>query len=111
MVAEASMPSEPLITAGFVGENVAEQVLGERPHRKLVGAVTRRMAQASTYSVLELHVGILFAQQRDDLAPELRGFEHVGFVDRGDFLAALACQFKRDVGDALDLRRPSSAWC
>ena len=70
---------------------------------KLVGAVTRRMAQASTYSVLELHVGILFAEQRDDLAPELRGFENVGFVDRGHFLAALARELKSNAGHALDL--------
>jgi hypothetical protein len=35
--------------------------------------------------------------------PELEGFEHVGLVDAGHLLAALARGLERHVGDALDL--------
>jgi hypothetical protein len=40
----------------------------------------------------------------DDVLPELEGLEHVGLVDAGDLLAALARGLEGHVGDALDLR-------
>jgi len=53
--------------------------------------------------VRKLNVRILFRHAADRFAPELRGVEDVGLVDRADGLAALARRLERDAGDALDL--------
>ena len=36
---------------------------------------------------------------RDHLPPQLRGFQHVGFIHRGDKPPSLAGRFKRDPGN------------
>ena len=51
----------------------------------------------------KLDVGIVLRDLCDRLAPETRGVEHVGLVDGGDALAALARGLERDARDTLDL--------
>ena len=47
--------------------------------------------------------GVVLCDLVDDVAPELRGFEHVGFVHAGElFLRAARGEVERDAGDALD---------
>src|SRR5207247_1038540 len=53
--------------------------------------------------VVELDVGVLLVDFGDDVLPELEGLQHVGLVDAGYTLAALARGLEGDVGDALDL--------
>ncbi len=88
--------------AGFVGKNVAEQVFGEH-NVKAGGRGYQAHCAGVNVSVLELHVGIFFPEQRDHLAPELRSFKNVGLIDRGHFLAALASEFECHAADAFDL--------
>jgi hypothetical protein len=52
----------------------------------------------------ELDIGILLANARHHVAPELRGLEYVGLVDRADLAASRPGGAERDVADALDLR-------
>src|ERR1700735_4266625 len=74
---------------GFVGEDVAEEVLGEDDVE-----VARDVHDVHRYGVDELMLkgdgGIVFGDFGDGGAPELRHFEDVGFVDGGDLLAAIA---------------------
>ena len=53
--------------------------------------------------MLERDGGIVLGDFGNGGAPELRDFEDVGFVDGGDFLAALGGEFKGYAGDADDL--------
>ena len=53
--------------------------------------------------MLELDVGIGFRNLGHRLAPQLRGRQHVGLVDRGDLLPAMAGRAEGDMGDPLDL--------
>ena len=39
----------------------------------------------------------------DDVAPQLRGFEHIGLVDRAEFLLAAPRHLEPDARDARDL--------
>ena len=52
--------------------------------------------------MVELNVGVLGRDARDGCAPEHTVFEHVGFVDGREFLAAALGGAKRDVRDAFD---------
>jgi len=55
--------------------------------------------------VLERHVGILRSEPRHSVPPELRRFEHVGFVHREQAPPALPGQVERHPRHPLDLRR------
>ena len=68
---------------GLVGQDVAEHVLGDR-HVEVARAADQVHRRRVDQHVLELHVGKLVAHRRAsrDLAPQARGLEHVGLVDR-----------------------------
>ena len=87
--------------AGLVGEDVAEEVLGEHDVE-----VARDVHDVHRHGVDELmferDVGIVFRDLGDGGAPELRDFEDVGLVDGGDFVAALAGELEGDAGYADD---------
>ena len=53
--------------------------------------------------VLELHVGVGFADLGRDLAPDLHGLEHVRLVDRRHALAALSGDVEGELDDAPNL--------
>ena len=52
---------------------------------------------------VDFHVGIAAGDVLHDLSPEAGGFEYVGLVDEGQFLAALLGLVESKVGDTLDL--------
>ncbi len=87
--------------AGLVGEDVAEEVLGEDDVE-----VARDVHDVHRHGVDELvfecDVGVVLGDFSDGGAPELRDFEDVGLVDGGDFVAAFAGEFEGDAGDADD---------
>ena len=79
--------------AGLVGEDVAEEVLGE-DDVEVAGDVHDVHRHGVDKLVLEGDVGVVLGDFGDGGAPELRDFEDVGLVDGGDFLAALAASSK-----------------
>ena len=85
----------------FVGEDVAEHVFGNhdvealRIQNKLHGGVIDQ-------KVVQFDVRVIFRHFDNDSAPELRGFEDVGFIDRGELFAAFAGEFEAHAGDAFD---------
>ena len=86
----------------FVGQDVAEHVAGHddvkllRRFHQLHGGVVH-------IHVIELHVGVLRMHFGDDVLPKLEGLKHVGLVDAGEPLGALARGLERHVRNALDL--------
>ncbi len=52
---------------------------------------------------VDFYVGIAAGDVLYDLSPEAGGFEDVGLVDEGQFLAALLGLVEGEVGDAFDL--------
>jgi hypothetical protein len=52
--------------------------------------------------MFERHIGIFRRDACDRAAPQTRGFQHIGFVYRGDMLAALARQLEGATRHALD---------
>ncbi len=87
------MPSDPLSTPAS-SERMSPNRFSVSTTSKLVGSVTMRMAQESTYMCSSFTSGIFFAEQRDDLTPELRGFEDVRLVDDVTFLRRLRASSK-----------------
>ncbi len=53
--------------------------------------------------VLERDVGIVGRHLDHDIAPQLRGLQHIGLVDRAEPLAAATRRLESDDGDARDL--------
>ena len=51
----------------------------------------------------QLNIRIFISNFIDDLAPQNRRLQYVGFINRRDFAATLASRFKRDTCDTLDL--------
>ena len=88
--------------ARLVGENVAEEVFchDDVELARVAHELHRRVVDVH---MAKLDVGIVLRDLCDRLAPETRGVEHVGLVDGGDALAALACGLERDARDTLDL--------
>ncbi len=73
--------------AGFIAQDVAEQILGEQH-------VERRRIRDQAHGgevdvqVLQGHVGILPADPAHGVAPELGDLQHVGLVHRGHLAAS-----------------------
>ena len=76
-------PQRPGQHRRLVAEDVAEEVLGD-DRVELGGARDELHRGVVDQQVLELDVGVLGGDPGDHLAPEPRGLEHVGLVDRGD---------------------------
>ena len=87
--------------AGLVGEDVAEEVLGE-DDVEVAGDVHDVHGHGVDELVLEGDVGVVLGDFGDGGAPELGDFEDVGLVDGGDFVAALGGELEGDAGDADD---------
>ncbi len=68
---------------GLVGEDVAEQVLGDH-HVVAVRLGQQQHRHRVDQLVLDRHVGIVGGDALHRAAPQPRGFQHVGLVDRGD---------------------------
>ena len=88
--------------AGLVGEDVAEEVLGE-DDIEVARGVHDVHRHGVDELVLEGDFGVVFGDFGDGGAPELRDFEDVGLVDRGDFFAALGGELEGYAGYADDL--------
>ena len=88
--------------AGFIGKNVAEEILGEHDVE-----VARRVHQVHRAGVdvlvFERDIRILRGDLGDGSAPELGDFQNVRFIDRGNFLPALGRQLKGYAGHAHNL--------
>ena len=97
------MPIEPVSIAAS-SERMSPNMLPVTITSNFFGALHQLHRRVVDVHVVELDVGILGVHLGDDVAPELEGLEHVGLVDAGQLLAALARGLERDVRDALDLR-------
>ena len=82
--------------AGFVRQDVAEQVLGDHDvvAARIEGEVHR---EGVDVLVLERDVGIRLRHLGDRRAPQLRRLEHVGLVDREHLAAAPARELEGDL--------------
>ena len=85
----------------FVGQDVAEEVAGD-DHVELLRRADELHRGVVDVHVRELNVGILRRHSGDDFAPQDRGVEHVGLVDRAELLAAAARGLESDARDAFD---------
>ena len=90
--------------AGFVGEDVSEEVLGE-DHVEVPGDVHDVHRHGVDELVFEGNVGIVLGDLGDGGAPELGDLEYVGLVDGSDFFAALGGELESYAGYANDLVR------
>ena len=82
--AEGSIPSEPVSIAAS-SLRMSPNMFSVTITSNSAGARDELHRGVVDEQVLELDVGVLArATPRDDLAPEPRGLEHVGLVDRGD---------------------------
>ena len=86
---------------GGIRQDIAEHVAGDDDVELL-----RRTYQLHC-CVVDIHVvqrdvRILGVHLGDDLFPELEGLQHVGLVDAGQAVAALAGGLEGDMGDAAD---------
>src|SRR5580704_3434849 len=88
-------------SAGLVGENVAEHVLGEE-HIEIFGALDQRHGGGIYVHVRELDAGIILGAAGYDFSPQAGTLQHIGFVDGENFLAALGCEVEGYASDALD---------
>ena len=88
---------------GLVGEDVAEQVLGE--HDIEVAWTTQQMHRRGVHQhVLQRHAREFVADHPGaDLAPQPRGLEHVRLVHLGDLAAPSLGEAPGHARDALDL--------
>ena len=88
--------------ARLVGEDVAKEIFGHDDVElaRVTHELHRRVVDIH---VAKLDIGVVLRDLCDRLAPETRGVEHVGLVDGGDALAALARGLERDARDTLDL--------
>ena len=82
-LAEGSIPSEPV--------SIADSSLRMSPKRFSVTITSKSAGPRDELhrgvvdeQVVELDVGVVGGDAGDHLAPEARGLEHVGLVDRGD---------------------------
>ncbi len=96
------MPERTGDDAGFVGEDVAEEVLCE-DDVEVAGDVHDVHRHGVDELVLEGDVGVVLCDLGDGGAPELGDLEDVGLVDGGDLLAALAGEFEGYASYADDL--------
>ena len=85
----------------FVGQDVTEEVAGDN-HVELLRRPDELHRGVVDVHVRELDIGILRRHSGDDFAPQDRGVEHVGLVDRAELLAAAARGLESDAGDAFD---------
>ena len=97
------MPIEPVSIAAS-SERMSPNMLPVTTTSNFFGARTSCIAALSTYMWSSATSGYWACDLGDDVLPELEGLEHVGLVDAGQPLAALARRLEGDVGDALDLR-------
>ena len=90
---------------GLVAQDVAEHV-GGHDHVELLGVPNELHGAVVHQHVLELHVSVAFltVDPGHDLAPQLRGLEHVGLVHRGHAPSPPARGVEGHPGDPLDLR-------
>ena len=87
---------------GFVGEDVAEHVF-RHDHVEVARPLQKMHGGRVHQHVLEAHVGKFAGHDPiDHRAPEARGLEHVGLVDRGQFAAAGQRQARRQTHHAFD---------
>jgi hypothetical protein len=86
----------------FVGQDVAEHVLGDDHVEGLRGGHEAHRARIDEL-VLDADARRLGRYLVRDLSPEARRLEHVGLVDRGDELATRGGQAHRETDDAADL--------
>ena len=88
---------------GLVGEDVAEQVLGQH-HIEVARPAQQVHRGRVDQHVVQRHARELVADDTAaHLAPQARGLEHVRFVDLGDPAAASCGEAAGDAGDALHL--------
>ena len=88
---------------GAIGEQVAEQIVGD-DDVELLGLAHQLHGAIVGVHVAELDVGIFgVVQLLHLLAPEHAALHDVGLLDRADLAAALARQLEGDAGDAHDL--------
>ena len=83
-------------------QRIAEHIAGN-DHVKTLGRLDQLHGSVVHVHVVQRHVWVLEAHLSHHVFPELEGFQHVGLVDTGHALAALAGRLEGDVGDALDL--------
>ena len=95
---------------GGVGQDVAEHVAGDDDVELLRRAHQLHRGVVDVH-VLELDVRVFLVHVGDDVAPELEGFQHVGLVDAGHALAALARGLEGRRGRCGGFRLRRSAWC
>ena len=85
-----------------IREHVAEQIVGDN-HVELLGPAHELHAERVSEHVIELHIGIFaLVQSVGDFMPQDAGLHDVALFRRGDFVVALAREFKRHTADALD---------
>ena len=96
------MPERARDHRGLVGEDVAEQVLGEQHVEAARLAHEQHRARVDEL-VRELDVVVVLRHLVHDLDPELRDLEHVRLVHVRHVPAASARGLEGDARDALDL--------
>ena len=86
----------------LVRQDVAEHVLGD-DHVEPARVGDQGHGRRIDIEMVERDIGIEPATCSTRVAPQPRRRQHVGLVDRGDLLAALARRREGDMGDPLDL--------
>ena len=88
--------------AGFVGQNIAEHILGH-DNVKLRGVLADLHGAVVYEHLAVLYLGVLGLQAVHNGAPQAAGVQHVSLVHTGQLFAALHGRLKADTADALDL--------
>ena len=88
----------------FVAQDVTEHVFAQH-HVELRGLEHELHRAVVHEHVIQRHIGIIFADARDDFAPQNAVLQHVRLVNARQFLPAQLRGLERDVRDALDFRR------
>jgi hypothetical protein len=87
------MPIEPVSIAAS-SDRMSPNMLPVTTTSNFLGALTSCMAALSTYMWSSSTSGYCGVHLGDHVLPELEGLQHVGLVDAGDLLAALARAWK-----------------
>src|ERR1035438_10189186 len=90
-------------SAGLVGQDVAEHVLGE-DDVEFGGLEDERHGGRVHIHVRKLDIGKIAGDASYDFTPKPRALQNIRLIDREQALAAGLSELKGDAGNALDLR-------